>query len=666
MNTADQAHPLYFFLLCKQQMLRHTLHKTGISILLFFVAPDALAQSAKTDSLARAIQLARHDSDKLTQTIKLVNELVFSARYQDAYRYIDSIQALAEKLGSARGKGCVFHYTALIHFNTGQAAKALPYYSQAVAMFSEAREYKNLGHTFNGMGLCYSQLGQYEMAMQLFLKSLKIKELLKDELGIANTRVNIARILYQQGRFKEAEKHVLAAHPVFERLGNMNDLADSYQMLSIIYEEINPQKTMDCLFKAMRLLEQLDLPISYNHALTNTGWYYYETGKPDSASYWFVAAVKHARQFNYKEEEANNLHNLGQVNLDLGKLKDALAFTDTGLRVVEQAGFLGIKSDLQLLLSTIYAKMKKNDKALEYYKDYIQTRDSIASQDMKNRIAMIELEYNYEKKQKEVALLSKENRIAALTLQRNRILFTVLGAALLLLVILSVFVIRHNKLKARERTLQLQQQLLRSQMNPHFVFNAINSIQTYVLGNEPRTAYSYLTKFARLVRQILYYAEEKTIPLEKELETLALYVEIEQMRFDKQFHFMLDVDEDLDTDETEVPPLLIQPYVENAIWHGLMPLNASEKYLHVLVSKQDAYLKIVVRDNGIGREAAMKNKNQPEHKSKGLDISAQRIEMMKKIKEYRKTSVRIEDLYENGSAAGTRVELLIPITHATN
>ena len=176
---------------------------------------------------------------------------------------------------------------------------------------------------------------------------------------------------------------------------------------------------------------------------------------------------------------------------------------------------------------------------------------------------------------------------------------------------------------------ELQLQALRAQMNPHFIFNSLNSINRFILQNNRVQASEYLTKFSKLVRMILQNSQASFITLESELESLSLYLEMEALRFNYHFDYKISAPDDLDISVLKVPPLIIQPYTENAIWHGLM--HKEEKgQLDIEVSQEDGYLFFKITDDGIGRNraAALASKSATKHKPMGLRITADRIAIM--------------------------------------
>lgn len=213
----------------------------------------------------------------------------------------------------------------------------------------------------------------------------------------------------------------------------------------------------------------------------------------------------------------------------------------------------------------------------------------------------------------------------------------------------------------KQKIVETEMMALRSQMNPHFIFNSLNSIENFMMQNEKRLASSYLNKFARLIRMILDSSRSELIPLTKDLEALQLYVDLEQLRFNNKFCFKLDVDPVLLSGDYKVPALLIQPYVENAIVHGLAHSEKENLHVSVAVSLHDDYIRYTIQDNGVGRQLAQlyNQQNKPNHKSLGLAITEERINIFNQ-KQQAKGQVTISDLFDdNHQPSGTKVEIMI-------
>jgi LytS/YehU family sensor histidine kinase len=199
-------------------------------------------------------------------------------------------------------------------------------------------------------------------------------------------------------------------------------------------------------------------------------------------------------------------------------------------------------------------------------------------------------------------------------------------------------------------------------MNPHFIFNSLNSINSFVMDQQHELASEYLIKFSKLIRLILDNSRSETISIEKELETLKLYVLLESARFDNRFKCVYHIAPDVNTNSIMIPPMLLQPFVENAIWHGLMQKEGEGTIRIELAMRNEELIMITIEDDGIGREKAAELKSKSAaHKSHGLKVTSQRIEMMNKLNSSG-AKVSILDLKDaGGMATGTRVELVIPI-----
>lgn len=244
--------------------------------------------------------------------------------------------------------------------------------------------------------------------------------------------------------------------------------------------------------------------------------------------------------------------------------------------------------------------------------------------------------------------------------------FRVLAAVATLLGLALILWQQKNKARKKaeldKRISELKLQALRAQMNPHFVFNTINSIQYFISSNEKKAAFQYLSKFSKLMRKMLENAEKSTLPISEELDSLRLYLDLELLRFEGKFDYDLEVDPDIDVEDVRIPTMLIQPFVENAIHHGLK-FKRSKGALKISLKQQNGSLVCTIEDNGIGIEKALelKSKGQDQHKPTGLKVTRQRLETLNALRKDGQ-GIEIMDLSrESGSAHGTKVKIVIPV-----
>lgn len=222
------------------------------------------------------------------------------------------------------------------------------------------------------------------------------------------------------------------------------------------------------------------------------------------------------------------------------------------------------------------------------------------------------------------------------------------------------------KTEFNKKVANLEMEALRAQMNPHFIFNSLNSINYYIVKRKPEDASAYLNKFAKLIRNILTFSKNDSIPLSEELNIITLYCELEQMRFQKHFGYTISIDKDLDTEMITVPPLLLQPYVENAVWHGIMQKEDGGDIEINITTIADGY-QFSIKDNGIGRKrsAELRSKTSLKRKSFGTQITSDRVDVFNKLHDNMKLSVEIKDMEEEHDAT-TGTEVIVKLIHNTH
>jgi LytS/YehU family sensor histidine kinase len=247
--------------------------------------------------------------------------------------------------------------------------------------------------------------------------------------------------------------------------------------------------------------------------------------------------------------------------------------------------------------------------------------------------------------------------------------FRILILSLLVIGIWGLFKYRVHTIRSKEkeqaeinqRMAELEQKTLRSQMNPHFIFNSLNSIQHYVAERDITGANDFITDFSRLIRMTLDLSSRTSISMSEELEYITTYLKIEKARLENQFDYIVKTDKALDLKEIYLPPLLLQPYVENCIRHGIKYKKEGEGLIKIIVEKTESAVLVGIEDNGVGREIAQKYKTKYhiQYQSKGTSISKDRIDL---LNSYNDEKIKIEtiDLYcENQQPAGTRVNIYL-------
>jgi two-component sensor histidine kinase len=254
----------------------------------------------------------------------------------------------------------------------------------------------------------------------------------------------------------------------------------------------------------------------------------------------------------------------------------------------------------------------------------------------------------------------KERKIIELQKDRQLFISIIFIVAIIFGVVIFILRIQQNRIKQEQREAELSQTLLRTQMNPHFVFNAMSVIQSYIYENDPEKSSQFLVKFSRLMRLILENSPKEFIPIELEIEILDKYLATQKMRFENRFEYTLDISDDLLFNKAMVPPMITQPFIENAIEHGQLH---TVKNGHIIVQMRTDGQSLLLRieDNGVGRKKSQKTKKIRTHKSMAIDITKERIEIINKKYKFN-GSLIFEDLNKE-QQTGTVVKLVLPLRY---
>lgn len=343
----------------------------------------------------------------------------------------------------------------------------------------------------------------------------------------------------------------------------------------------------------------------------------------------------------------------GEITEALKEAEEASAIADTINNPKEQA-------NAYLSLAGLYEKNGRNAQALTAYKKYSQAvakREAQNQERLTEKSALIQKQQDIEQLSRDVSIGQREAKIHDQTVFRQQLI--IYGLLLIILVVaVAAYFIYRSAQASKTANQMLALKSLRSQMNPHFIFNALNSVNHFIAQQDERTANKFLSEFSQLMRLVLENSQEDFIPLYKEQEILALYLKLEHYRFRDRFDYTITIDENISTETVEVPPMLIQPYLENAVWHGLRYKETRGKLL-LNISGENGFIVVEITDDGIGRKksAELKTANQKKHNSTGLKNIQERLQIINNVY---KTHYRV-DTEDLTAESGTRVKIYLPI-----
>ena len=634
----------------------------SLFILIFF-GNVCFGQHSEIDSLKRVLQVVKIDTSKVNIYNRLADKFKETNPDSTAF-YALKANALSKKINYGFG-------LANSYINKGNSNIILGDYKKAKADFlkaqleyqllldydTENKQLKNgLARAFASIGVVFSEESNYYMALENYKKALKLYIEIGNKNNISKAYNNIGIVYKSQGNKPKALEYLNKAFHLQEEIGEQTVAVTLTNIGVIYFEKGNYSEALKHYNKANKLFEKIDNQRGY--ALLNNYFGDYYKSQKNSAT----AISYYTKSLNLYEEMQNKfgaslaLYNLGQLYCDEKKYNEAMPFATKSLDYAKEIGVLDQTYHSEKLVSELFAFQNNPTQSLVHYKNYIVARDSITNEEINKKFLRAEMDFEY--RNKEALLIEKNKR------QRQLTLFSIIGT---LLVIGLVFVIFNRRQVKRRLTLQkevaeYEQKALHLQMNPHFVFNCLGSISSFIVQNGTDSALKYLSKFSKLMRLTLEYSKGALIPIDKEVESLQNYLELEQLRFHNKFEFSINSSNNVEFN-MGLPPLLIQPFVENAILHGMVPKEGNGK-IDVNFDVQNGQLVCSITDDGIGftKSKEMKENSVKAHQSMALDITKKRLEIMEATIS-KSAQIEIKELEENNVVVGTRVTLRLPIQY---
>lgn len=632
-------------------------------VFVYLVPHESFTQeNQKIDSLEKALESIESLD---TARISVLKELARQYLYVDAFRsitYLEEAQRIVDVSGLEPDPSL---YTSL-----GYAYNRIPDHEQALSLLREAlalaQSQNKMGKIIEAtvaLGWYHYRLREMNASRRYFDQALAEAANARDTSGLQQAYFGLGAVYGSMESWDEVYRNMSRFVELADEKTDKRWLADAHRLIgeSFRYRKEFPE--------AVRNYQKMfDIAASANDsammgvALNHMAWAYYEKGDLDKSLEVYRKNFDFIMPQGRPQTLANIYGNIGNIYRDLERYPEALENYERSAEIAMESGDMFHLSWVYEDISKLYAQMGDYKAAYDSYQLHAKYSDSLMSRSYQERLFNTRMQFEAVKKAQDLELLE-------LRLERNRYLIYGLVAGIGLLIIFGTLLILRARYKATQRIeamgrkiLELTQANLRQQMNPHFIFNTLNSIQYYVFQNDKIASNNYMSKFALLIRKTLENSRHTAIPIKEELDALKLYLELEALRFKEKFEWSIEVDEEIDTLSYKIPTMLIQPYVENAIMHGLM--NKEDKgHLAVKLEQKGEVIFCTIEDDGIGRERAKelqqaKNQN---HLSMGTSITENRLRLVHEV--YGKTmKVKYTDLKDaDGHAAGTRVEINIPV-----
>ncbi len=645
------------------------------------VAFTGSAQNNSLTSLKKELQSATHD----TSRCDILDQLIEIASEEEWQKYNGEMKQLAVKNLSLRPTGrplilfskyyaTALHNEGIMYSEQSNDEKAIDYFNKSIEISKSAGNANEMAISLQSIAQINIRKGNNTLALTQLYECLKIFEKEQDEIGIADVHLSLGDICFFQRDYKKALEHHKKSYELY--LKNEYRVAISticYKIGLDYYEVKSYPEALIYLQKSIDMIENSDYGAN-SVAYLNIAQIYIFQSKYDKAMSYALKGLAISEKTQNKVEISHSHIVLSKV-FDLQKIyPQALEHAEDALKIGQE-----IKHPVEINMAakqlySIYAETKQDAKAAKMSKLYIETKNILDNQESKNALLEQKLKYEYEKKE----LLTKsenEKKLVTLISENERgnlvknIWLIVFGSGLILLTITAFFLYRNFKQKSiitGQKNNLLKQKLLVSQMNPHFIFNSLSAIQNYIFKQDSLRAGNYLAQFSELIRMILDFSRKDYITVESEMKLLNTYLELQKLRFENKFDYFINVDKAIAVSDICIPPMLAQPFIENAVEHGIF-YKKDKGRVDVRLYYERANLIYEIEDDGVGFEEAMKLKNKLKSSYESLATVITK-ERMSTLSDHMKNKIEIEitdkKLITPG-ISGVKVKFIVPFNDTT-
>ncbi|SMO80299.1 Tetratricopeptide repeat-containing protein [Saccharicrinis carchari] len=617
---------------------------------------NEIPDSAQT-VLNQRISDAKNDSIKRMEAYYDFGEYLEEVgEYEKSIEQFTAALRIAQSIHRDDKVATMANYLANIYAGTGDFKASNDTYLVALKSAEKIKDSGEIAKISMNLASNYNYTGDYNKAVKYGLYALKTKETTNNLTRICYHYIAMGNIFRENNNTVKWEEYVEKAYKMKDREGcaSFGDLAKIYNSLGGIAVAKNElEKGLLYYDTLLTLSKEAGYYLGISSALSNSAGVYKQLGNYEKALTMATEAENYFSGNPYEILFSNNFKaELYQIK---GQFAKGLELAKANIHIEDINNYSTEKLKSLQLLYELNFNLKNYDAAF-FWNDSLRTAESrLRDEDIRQSFEDLEAKYETEKKEQKIELLSAENKLKN---QRINAGLGVVGA-LIIVILLIIYISHIHKKQAELKQNILQQQVLRAQMNPHFIFNVLGSIQNFMLQNDTRKASNFLSLFSSLTRATLNNSAAETISLSNEISMLKNYIELEQMRKGNKFDYEINFDQNLETDFIQIPPMLIQPFIENSIKHGLETIEY-RGMLQVHFYDERRKIRIEITDNGIGiKKAALLKKGG--HNSKAMQIFEERRRLFaKKTKQHIDFTIN-DRSDQNPNEQGTQVEIQIPI-----
>jgi LytS/YehU family sensor histidine kinase len=586
------------------------------------------------------------------------------SEFDKAIESYEKARAIYQVLGNQRELITCLINIGNAYSEMGDYDKTVVYYNKALEQSKKIGDENGITSVQFNLGVVYRAQGNYPMAIANYNKALHYKTTTKDTLAMAKALANLGGIYTSMGNYEQSLEYLQKSLTYAQQKGNKRLVAENNSSIGNIYLKKDRAQTaltyyQTSLESSEKTNDPKQLAVCYNH-IGKAKLILRQTKEARSA---FKKGKEISTQIQSKQLLADSYLGIAESLLLENQFQKALIPIDMGAKIADELQFLELQKKVASLRYTIYNHNHNYKKALENHLIYKKLNDSLFNKENVEKIARLEYEYKYKQAMDSANIRELKLTKTVLTTSqdleksRQKYLWAVIGILLVTSVLGGAFFFqKYQNIKAKNQTILTEQKLLRSQMTPHFMFNSLSVLQGMILNQENAKSLTYLSKFSKLLRSTLEGSRQKLVALSDELATIDGYMELCNLDTEPPFQYVLRVDPGVDPSSLKIPPMLIQPFVENSVEHAFTAYEPNKR-IEVGIQCKNQQLCCTITDNGKGisenRSKTKKGKN-----SLATTISTERLQKL--AKEFGMPgSITIQNRAVYGEK-GTLVTLIIP------
>ena len=529
----------------------------------------------------------------------------------------------------------------------GDLAKAEEYLIKAKDIYTRLNKEDNLATVIRNLAKVQELQEKYKSAIKNYESAAgKSKDSFLERVN--SNDANRLRTVNPKTQEGYAQDNAL----IFEKEGKKDEAANAYKQVAA--SQVLQKNSAGALSNIKKAIDISPNPKEVVTLSNKMAELYASNNQLDSAIALSEKVLSNARNEHDTEQQIIQLQQLSNLYEQYHKIDLAELRLKEALDLSVKSGSTIKSKESALLLARFYEKQKQNDQSLLVYKNYLSNLDAIIKKDS----SLIDVKL-FEVTEDRIKDLEKEKTLQNELMRKKTRFNYFLTASVVVMLLLLFFIVRAlNAIRIKNKKIALQS--LRREMNPHFIFNSLNSVNQYIAESNELEANKFLTAYSSLMRNVMENSSKDLVPLSVEIEQLKKYLELEHQRFTTKFDYSITVADNIDTELTLIPNMLIQPHLENAVWHGLR-YKANKGQLKLNFSKKAQQITVSIIDDGIGitKSQLLKTANQKQYESRGVKNTIERIKLLNEIY---KTNIiiNIQEIKNDGNT-GTRVEISIPI-----